>query len=104
MSTPSTPIIKRAMRATFVGIIATTLVLIGVLIGAAWSALNAASTSDGTIWLSPCATEDSDNCYWDASTRGNDEGVSFITFNGVTYYAGLQLPTLDTNNTNNTNN
>lgn len=24
--------------------------------------------------LPPCATEDSDNCYWDADTMGNDQG------------------------------
>jgi len=86
--------------ATTLGIIATALVLFGVLIGASWSALNA-TLKPSSIQLTPCETEDSDNCYWDASTRGNGEGVSFITLNGVTYYAGLQLPTLDTNNTNN---
>lgn len=28
----------------------------------------------------PCPTEDSTNCYWDAGTRGNGEGQSFIAF------------------------
>jgi hypothetical protein len=27
----------------------------------------------------PCATEDSTNCYWDASQRGNGTGTSFVT-------------------------
>jgi len=41
--------------------------------------------------LPPCATEDSTNCYWDADTRGNGQGLSFITFHfagsDVTIYA-----------------
>lgn len=28
--------------------------------------------------LRPCATEDSTDCYWDATTRGNGRGHSFI--------------------------
>ena len=28
--------------------------------------------------LQPCATEDSDQCYWDASERGNGDGSDFI--------------------------
>lgn len=37
--------------------------------------------------LPPCIDEDqNDNCYWDADTRGNGEGDSFIVFNGFTYY------------------
>ena len=27
----------------------------------------------------PCALEDSNNCYWDASARGNGHGSNFIT-------------------------
>lgn len=30
----------------------------------------------------PCATEDSANCYWDASSRGNGMGTSFIDIGG----------------------
>lgn len=37
--------------------------------------------------IPPCETEDSNNCYWDAETRGNGQGRSFITWDGVTYYA-----------------
>lgn len=38
------------------------------------------------IALRPCAQEDSNNCYWDAATRGNHQGRSFVTIKGVTYY------------------
>lgn len=41
-----------------------------------------------TYTLSPCASEDSDNCYWDATRRGNGTGRSFVTLHGVTYYYG----------------
>lgn len=43
-----------------------------------------ASNADAT--LAPCTTEDSDNCYWDASTMGNSKGNSFIAWNGNHYY------------------
>lgn len=33
--------------------------------------------------LPPCATEDSDNCFWDAQERGNRLGRSFVTVNGT---------------------
>ena len=34
-----------------------------------------------------CATEDATGCYWDATTQGNGEGVSFYTdTEGHTYY------------------
>jgi hypothetical protein len=39
------------------------------------------------LTLAPCATEDSHNCYWDASRMGNGIGESFIDWNGVTYRA-----------------
>lgn len=38
--------------------------------------------------LPACETEDSQNCYWDASTRGNGQGQSFIDLNGTAYYLG----------------
>lgn len=41
-----------------------------------------------TYLLPPCETEDSNDCYWDAAVRGNGEGTSFVTLNGVTYYPG----------------
>lgn len=38
--------------------------------------------------LLPCVTEDSDNCWWDATEHGNGEGLSFVVIDGkVTYLA-----------------
>lgn len=34
----------------------------------------------------PCAQEDSANCYWDAHTMGNDIGQSFVNIAGVVFY------------------
>ncbi len=31
-----------------------------------------------SLFFPPCATEDSNGCYWDAAARGNGEGISFI--------------------------
>ena len=36
--------------------------------------------------LPACASEDSSNCYWNASARGNHQGVSFIDIGGRVYY------------------
>lgn len=36
----------------------------------------------GTVELRPCAAEDDTWCYWDAQTRGNGQGQSFIAFGG----------------------
>lgn len=33
-----------------------------------------------------CATEDSTNCYWDATLHGNGEGRSFIDIDGTLYF------------------
>ena len=33
----------------------------------------------------PCATEDSSNCFYDASTRGNGIGMSLIDVQGTAY-------------------
>lgn len=33
----------------------------------------------------PCPTEDSDNCYWNAATMGNGDGTSFVIVNGTVY-------------------
>lgn len=38
-----------------------------------------------TALSTPCPTEDSDNCYWDAATMGNGIGDSFVTLHGVTF-------------------
>ena len=47
--------------------------------------------NDNRDWrmIGPCATEDSENCYWDAAKRGDGTGVSFIDWHGVTYYEGV---------------
>lgn len=36
--------------------------------------------------LPVCATEDSDNCKWDASEQGNGEGRDFVNWGGHTVY------------------
>lgn len=36
-------------------------------------------------YLAPCPTEDSTNCYWDASIQGNGTGQSFANIDGVQY-------------------
>lgn len=45
---------------------------------------------DNTNWktygLPACEHEDSTNCYWDASVRGNGKGNSFTNLNGVIHY------------------
>lgn len=38
-----------------------------------------------TIQLPPCATEDSDNCYWQADQAGNQIGASFVVIDGIQY-------------------
>lgn len=43
-----------------------------------------------TYTLPPCATEDSDNCYWDAARMGNGTGTSFISLNGVLYFPEMR--------------
>lgn len=55
--------------------------------------------------LPKCKEEDSDNCIWNAHTRGNHEGLSFIAYRGQVYYldecAGEAIPndcTPDSNN------
>lgn len=39
------------------------------------------------LHFSPCATEDSRNCTWDASTQGNHRGTSFVDIGGTLYSA-----------------
>lgn len=34
-------------------------------------------------YLPECTTEDSANCYWDATAHGNGQGTSFADINGV---------------------
>lgn len=35
------------------------------------------------IYLPACTTEDSTDCYWDATVQGNGTGTSFIDIDGV---------------------
>lgn len=46
----------------------------------------ASRASAVAVQLTPCATEDSDDCYWDAAVRGNGVGQSFTVRNGVVTY------------------
>jgi len=40
----------------------------------------------GTLVLKACEQEDSDNCYWDATIRGNGQGRSFINIRGHQFF------------------
>lgn len=42
------------------------------------------------IMLPACPTEDSTNCYWDATQHGNGYGNSFVDIDGTAYY--LDVP------------
>ena len=58
-------------------------VIAAMMAGLVWIAVEADNRTEG---LPACATEDSDNCYWDAEVQGNGEGQSFIVIDGeVTY-------------------
>ncbi|MDR0285755.1 MAG: hypothetical protein LBI33_12845 [Propionibacteriaceae bacterium] len=37
-------------------------------------------------FLPPCEFEDSVNCFWDASARGNGAGADFVNLDGNIYY------------------
>lgn len=41
-----------------------------------------------TAFATPCPTEDSANCYWDAGNMGNGVGQSFVDVAGKAYYFG----------------
>lgn len=58
-------------------------VVIGAFIGTAM-----VDTSPNPPALPACETEDSDNCWWDATEHGNGAGLSFVVIEGeVTYLA-----------------
>lgn len=45
------------------------------------------ATTDWTMGYKPCPTEDSGEwCYWDAKTRGNGKGRSFVVTNDEVIY------------------
>ncbi|UVT31369.1 hypothetical protein SEA_MARCIE_107 [Microbacterium phage Marcie] len=51
-------------------------------------ATSSIDTSPNPPALPACETEDSDNCWWDATEHGNGEGLSFVVIEGeVTYLA-----------------
>lgn len=43
------------------------------------------SEPDNAKMVLPCATEDSDNCYWNADEMGNLKGTDFVTIDGDTF-------------------
>lgn len=53
--------------------------------------LPAATTEAPDYALVACATEDSTDCVWDASNRGNNTGTSFVNIDGTTYYSESAL-------------
>ena len=50
------------------------------------SCIWAMPNAGGTLQLKACAEEDSQNCYWDATQRGNGQGRSFINIRGHIFY------------------
>lgn len=62
-----------------------TLAIVATLMAPA--AFHAHHSTGRTVVLKPCASEDSDNCYWDAATRGNGRGTSFVVIRGQYFYA-----------------
>lgn len=62
------------------------LLVCGVIIWFVWIALEAIAGTDQVQSLPPCQSEDSDNCYWDAQTMGNGQGLSFEVRDGVVTY------------------
>jgi hypothetical protein len=45
-----------------------------------------ALVSAASQYVTPCASEDSINCTWDATQQGNGQGSSFTDINGTAYY------------------
>lgn len=40
-----------------------------------------------SLWgFPPCQTEDSNTCYWDAASRGNGIGQSYVVWDNEVYY------------------
>ncbi|MFJ9900220.1 hypothetical protein ACIQPR_43520 [Streptomyces sp. NPDC091280] len=52
-------------------------IVLSVLLSAA-AFVGGVSYGHGSTQLKPCETEDSVNCYWDASSQGNGHGHSFV--------------------------
>ena len=63
------------------------LVAVVCTVAITWMILNPPPPPEPGVLL-PCVTEDSDNCWWDATEHGNGEGLSFVVIDGkVTYLA-----------------
>lgn len=63
--------------------------VVGCIIVVVCSISIGAGVIDGfrTPFNTPCPTEDSTGCYWDADTMGNGHGNSFVVdYDGTTYY------------------
>jgi hypothetical protein len=69
-------------RTATIGGVATGIALIVLTVAFAWWAATIPTNPALIDGLPPCATEDSDNCYWDAASMGNGEGLSFAVIEG----------------------
>lgn len=64
-----------------------TILVLGIVVGGLGAV--AGMVIDGVshmVVLMPCATEDSDQCYWDAQEQGNGQGRSFVVLDGTVYF------------------
>jgi len=52
-------------------------------------------THPAYVPIPACATEDSEDCYWDAATMGDGEGNSFVRWHGTTYHLTDNLTAAD---------
>lgn len=69
-------------QAVLAGLGLVLVVVIGVAIGASWER----EVSPDPL-STPCATEDSLGCFWDADVQGNGQGSSFVVdTDGTVYY------------------
>lgn len=86
MSQQSTPtghtLMRRFDLLFFIGLTAVTAFALGLAV---------ATPEPGTVTIPTCATEDSDNCIWDAQRSGNGAGKSFISLDGVLYVRDVQV-------------
>lgn len=66
------------------------IITLSIVIAALFAGLAPASADSQ---LPPCEFEDSQNCYWDASERGNGVGNDFIDVDGVVTYTTPEVVT-----------
>jgi hypothetical protein len=70
---------QRALRSTLIGALVIAILALGIsTVVLAFAAQNVISGQTEGPLLPPCVTEDSDNCYWDADTRGNGQGNDIV--------------------------